>query len=150
MAAIELTMGYVSIIDDEDFNSLNQYNWWALDAHPRITYAGRWDRGIKPRRIIRMHHAVLGITAAELKERNLIVDHFDRDGLNNRKDNLRITTRSVNAFNSSRCDNAAGIYFDNYRLRYKCFILQPSKQFVGWYKTLDEALLAKEMFHEDH
>lgn len=149
MQEITLTKGYVTFVDDEDYESLAAHKWHVLDGHPWHRYAARWKPGSKPRQALRMHHVILGIDSQYLREEYLVVDHIDRDGLNNQRDNLRVTTRSVNAYNSERSDNAIGIYWDTVRLRYKTFILQP-KTFIGWFKSFDEAAAAQEAYRADN
>lgn len=140
MKEIPLTKGYIAIVDDEDYEAIACYNWHVLDSHPRIRYAARWSPGSYPfRYAIRMHHVVIGVSGQFLLDKCLVVDHIDRDGLNNRRDNLRIATRRINALNSERSDNALGIYYDTYRGMYKTVELQPIKKFVGWFNTFEEA-----------
>jgi uncharacterized protein YheU (UPF0270 family) len=139
---IKLTKGYEAIVDDEFFEEISRYTWYALDGHWRIVYAARWKPKTKPRITIRMHHVILGVDPLELKLNNLITDHIDRDGLNNQKHNLRITTRRENILNSVHCDNASGIYYEKGRDRYKLFKL-PDHQYIGTFKTYEETLEAK-------
>jgi hypothetical protein len=144
MRAIPLTRGYQALVDNSIFDRLIIYNWHVVDYHIRMSYAQRWIPGIKnPRKASRMHHEVLGIDPNYLRENNLVVDHEDRDGLNNQEYNLRIVTRRENALNSERADNALGIYWDTVRGQYKVMELQPAKRFIAWCKTLDEALIIK-------
>lgn len=141
---IELTKGYQAIVDGYMYKQLIQYNWYVLDSHPRIRYASRWLPGIKnPRKTQRMHHAVMNVTAEYLSNNFLVVDHEDRDGLNNQIDNLRIVSRRDNALNSARCNNAIGIYWDSIRVQYKVMELQPKKKFICWSHTLEEAMYVK-------
>lgn len=143
MKEIFLTRGYITYVDDEDFEELNVTPWYVLDSHPTIRYAARWQKPItKPRIVVRMHHQVLKINPLRLRIEGKVIDHIDRDGLNNQKANLRIATRSLNALNSERSDNALGIYFDSHRLKYKAIEL-PSKDFIGWFETFEDALEAK-------
>jgi hypothetical protein len=51
-----------------------------------------------------LHHLVVG------KQPHKIVDHRDRNGLNNTKNNLRFVTRSQNTFNSSVFNSTKGTY----------------------------------------
>jgi HNH endonuclease len=149
MQYIQLTKGYIAAVDDEDLDVINIHKWHALDSQLPVIYAARWIPGLKPRKALRMHHAILGISSKELKEDNLVVDHIDRDGLNNQKKNLRIVTRTINSINSERCDNAKGIYYDCNRHRYKAFLLNP-KVYVGTYRTETEAQQALTQFKLEH
>lgn len=143
MKTIPLTKGYSAVVDDEDYERVMLHNWHVLDSRPPNLYAATWKRPKTiPRVSLRMHHLVLGVEGPQINKLNLVVDHIDRDGLNNQKSNLRIVNRSVNAINSARCDNALGIYFDTVRLQYKAIEL-PGRKFIGWFHSLEEAYEAK-------
>lgn len=149
MQQIPLTKGFHAIVDDEWYDLLIQFKWHAIDSHPYIVYAARWKSGSKPRKAVRMHHVILGVDPIELVNQRLVVDHIDRNGLNNIKSNLRIATRAENILNSSHCDDARGIYYEISRNRWKAFCLQPTKVYIGTYKTYEEAYLAKVKYEED-
>ncbi|MDR3540348.1 MAG: HNH endonuclease [Desulfosporosinus sp.] len=149
MYYIRLTKNYITAIDDDMLEVLNQYLWHALDAHPRVVYAARWLSGVKPRRSVRMHHEIMGVTPEELNENNLVIDHIDGDGLNNQKHNLRIATREVNIRNSIHCFNAKGIYYEKVRDRYKAFSLYPVRTYIGTFRTYEEALEAKQNYADN-
>jgi hypothetical protein len=52
-----------------------------------------------------MHRLIMGVT-----DQKVLIDHVDRDGLNNRRSNLRIADRSLNAHNCKvREDSTTGI-----------------------------------------
>lgn len=55
MAIIQLTKGYETLVDDEFFEDLSQYNWYASGAE------GRPARRLKagPRKLIFMYHQIL-------------------------------------------------------------------------------------------
>jgi hypothetical protein len=146
MKTIHLTKGYQAIVDDEIFVLLSAHKWHVVNYHPRVSYACRWIAGTKsPRKASRMHHEILGVDPARLKEYDLVVDHADRNGLNNQKANLSVVTRRENALNSDRSDNARGIYWDTVRGQYKVMQLQPNRRFICWSKTVDEAIYAQHL-----
>ena len=92
---IELTQGKVAIVDDEDFEWLNQWKWYAV-RRGTIWYAVRTKR-LPKRRIIYMHRIIMEPPV------DLQIDHQNMDGLDNRRCNLRICTRSQNLMNSKKC-----------------------------------------------
>lgn len=84
MKKIKLTQGKYALVDDEDYEILNKYKW-----HLERDYAVRSTYN-KVRGRIRMHRQILNIN------KNLEVDHINRNGLDNRRINLRACTRSQN------------------------------------------------------
>ena len=94
MTEIKLTQGKVALVDDEDFEYLNQWKWHAHKEY-QTYYALRQSYSEFGKRTIqRMHHVVLGKPTSGLE-----CDHRDGNGLNNQRDNLRIVTKRQNAQN---------------------------------------------------
>lgn len=92
MKEIQLTKGKVAIVDDDDFEWLNQWKW---NFHKG--YAGRSayiDDG--KRRVLFMHREIIKTPIG------LITDHKDRNKLNNQKSNLRLCGKSQNRVNSNK------------------------------------------------
>lgn len=86
----------VIIVDDEDAHLLREFTW-SIDAIQRqygTVYAVR--RGIRPLRYL--HQLIMG----EPPREGLVIDHKDRNKLNNRRSNLRWATRSQNRVNSGK------------------------------------------------
>lgn len=78
---------WFTLVDDEDFEYLNQFKWQFTGG-----YATRYNR--KEKKGILMHREIMDTP------KELVVDHIDRDKLNNQKINLRNCTNSDNAKNS--------------------------------------------------
>lgn len=147
MNKIALTKGYSTIVDAEDYERLSIFKWFTLESSTSVVkYAARWIKGAKPRRLCRMHHIVIGVDPNFLWDKGLVIDHINRNGLDNRKENIRVVTRSINAFNSERSDNASGIYWDTIRGQYKVMQLRPVKFFIGWFHSFDAAVEAREFY----
>ncbi len=93
MGEIALTQGYVALVDDEDFEELNQYSWH-ISQNKHLIYAIR-NHPVYPnyRITVKMHRQVIRAQNGE------IVDHINGNGLDNRKENLRIVTGSQNCAN---------------------------------------------------
>ena len=90
MKKIPLSQGKVALVDDEDFERINQWKWYARkDGH---TYYALRNNGDKT---FLMHREILGAVPSGRPE----VDHQDHNGLNNQKTNIRWCTRSDNAMN---------------------------------------------------
>jgi hypothetical protein len=80
-----------------------------------------------------------------------IIDHIDGDGLNNRVENLRNTTGSVNQMNrrSHRAGRLVGSSFWKTRRIWRSQVNINGKVFIfGWFKTEEEAHLAFLFFKE--
>jgi hypothetical protein len=112
---ITLTRGQVTIVDDADFDWLNQWRWRASwSKYTRTFYAVRSAyRTHGPRDAVYMHRLILGLVKGDGK----IGDHIDPSStLDNRRSNLRVATISQNNSNCRlRRDNACGlkgVYFD--------------------------------------
>lgn len=104
MKEIQLTQGKVALVDDEDFERLNKWSW-STQKGPNTYYAFRRQvingKSVK----IWMHRFVSGIT-----DKNILVDHRNRNGLNNQKFNLRIACKSQNSSNRRSSKNSTSVY----------------------------------------
>lgn len=91
------------VVDDEDYEELNKYVWYAHRGG-NAYYAARNNKGIDNRhRYLSMHRVIMGAKRGEQ------VDHINGNGLDNRRDNLRICTNRQNVQNSKRRkDNKSG------------------------------------------
>jgi len=85
---IPLTRGQFTVVDAEDYLWLSQYQWFAEGTAGHF-YAVRKENG----RSIKMHRQIMNAPD------HLVVDHIDHDGLNNRRENLRICTFAENCRN---------------------------------------------------
>jgi len=94
MKEIQLTQGKTALVDDDMYEELNQYKWFAQKG--KITfYAARMSPSINGNRhVIRMHHEVIGIPP-----NGFMTDHEDGDGLRNLRSNLRHVTSRQNSQN---------------------------------------------------
>lgn len=88
--------GRVALVDDEDYELVMQYRWRLLESRRQgrlniVPYAITEVRRDGRRTSQLMHSMITGWP---------LVDHFDHDGLNNRRWNLRPATGSQNSANS--------------------------------------------------
>lgn len=74
-------------VDDSDYEFLNQFTWY-VKYYKHTSYAKTGHSEIS------MHRMILG-----LNDPKVLVDHKDKNGLNNQRDNLRIANKSTNAMN---------------------------------------------------
>lgn len=89
MKEIPLTRGYVALVDDEDYNWLNQWKWCA-DGNG---YATRSVGGKRTQKKLYMHRLV------NKTPEGLQTDHINRNRCDNRKENLKAVTPKENQQN---------------------------------------------------
>jgi hypothetical protein len=90
-----------------------------------------------------MHRFVLGISESE----KVKIDHIDRCGGNNQKNNLRIATSSQNMMNRCAARNTTskykGVYLKRKNNRWAAQIkFEKHRLHIGYFSTEDEAALA--------
>ncbi len=91
---------YFAQVDDEDYEWLNKWKWYAHSGeNDRTLYARRseWSPEFKKQITIRMHRFIMGLTNPKT-----MCDHKDGNGLNNQRSNLRACTSSQNGANRRR------------------------------------------------
>jgi len=103
MQLILLTQHKYSLVDDKDFDYLNQWKW-----HYKRGYAIRYDT--KRKKWIFMHRIIL--TPPDGFE----TDHINNNPLDNRRSNLRMVTHQQNIMNQKVSKNNTsgykGVYWD--------------------------------------
>lgn len=90
---VPLTQGEFAIVDDCDAEEILSHKWCVLIKRTGAMYATRSENG----KGILMHRAILGVT-----DRSVDVDHINRNGLDNRRKNLRECSRSQNMANKKK------------------------------------------------
>jgi len=137
---------YFAIVDDEDFDRINQFNWFIGNGYAQRVV----EKGNGKRDLFHMHRMVMNTPDG------MMTDHINHDTLDNRKSNLRVCTRQQNAFNIKKKKIAAskykGISQDRRDNSWNVRIGFNNKRIqVGWFKDEMEAAKAydqkaKELF----
>lgn len=145
MKQIPLTQGKYALVDDEDFEYLNQWKWHVTRKRSNW-YAQRWIG----KKSILMQNVILNLTEEER------ADHTDGDGLNNQRYNLRKATSLQNSRNR-RKRNYTKYPYKGIRLfgdKWQAYITIEKKQkHLGMYRTAEDAAamynqIAKQYFGE--
>ena len=148
MKEILLTKGLKAIVDDDDFDVLSDSKWRAMRNH-NTHYAVTGGKGN-----FRYMHRLL-CNACD----GLVVDHINGDGLDNRKENLRAVTLSINRLSSKPSKNNTsgfrGVVFEKRTGKWTASVTRriggKRKRFhLGTFKSPDEAHAAYLLFIKEN
>lgn len=92
---VPLTQGKVALIDVEDWERVSRYSWHIMKGDGGLLYAYAQIRIDGKRKHRALHRFILNM----IHSPRPFLDHKNRDGLDCRKDNLRIATNSQNLTN---------------------------------------------------
>lgn len=108
--SILLTQGKLTTVDDGDLEWLNQWKWYYVrDGRTGYAIRSQWDKVSQTRRHVQMAPAIMRRLLAECSG-EVVVDHINGDGLDNRRCNLRICTRAQNAANRRKQKGCSSKY----------------------------------------
>lgn len=119
------------LVDEEDQWLLDTYSWTINTQGYAHTHWNGWR--------IRLHHCIIGQPIPPL-----VTDHLDRNKLNNRRSNLRITTRTENYLNSEWSNQATYIYRQSSGSWYVEITRNRQRHYGGTYDTYAEAERARD------
>jgi hypothetical protein len=144
MKLIQLRKDKFVKVDDEDFEWINKLKWYASPSTGSLFYAKRFDSNKGERIAIFMHREILG-KYQEINSSH-IVDHINRDGLDNRKVNLRVCNRSQNSANTKlnkrNTSGFRGVTWDKEKKRWRATLMNNGKNFrLGRFKLKEMAAL---------
>ena len=138
---ITTNSGHEIEIDDDDFEMVKGITWYTMHS-PYTHYAmGREKGGRKDNRKYILMHRLLTNAPAGLE-----VDHIDHNGLNNKRSNLRVCTRSQNQRNRLRHKppkEGTGVYWHKKRMKWYARKFKDGKTYwIGAYETREDAMAA--------
>ena len=144
---IPLTQGMTAAVDDIDAD-LMRFKWHTK-FNDRQYYASRDEFRISKGKIIkiRMHQIILQRMIGRLLKPHEYVDHINGDGLDNRRENLRLATKSQNAMNArKRSDNSSGykgVTYHKQKNRWTAEIrVNKERIYLGCFTTPEDAYSA--------
>ena len=103
MKQIPLTQGQYALVDDADYDWLNQWNWCAnlMNGNFYVVRMSSMKNG--KRHIIRMHRQILELEYGDKRQG----DHVNHITLDNQRENLRICTLGQNQMNRVKQPNTS-------------------------------------------
>lgn len=150
MKYIQLTQGMQTAVDDDLYDWLNQWKWrYAKRVGGRKggdvvrTLHGYDNDGINKVVILKMASILCPVAPG------FVVDHIDRDPLNNQRSNLRRATYRMNVLNTSaRSNNRTGekhIHWAHAKQRYVVQLpVSLGHRSYAAFKTIEEAILYRD------
>ena len=141
---IPLTQGKIALIDDDDYEEISKYKWFA-NKRGKTYYAIRnstYENG--KRYLIYMHSIIAGTP------KGMETDHMNGNGLDNRKENLRFCSPMENTYNrpemkrkTPKFSKYKGVYWRKSRNKWHVRIQANGKrEYVGMYDDEIEAAKA--------
>lgn len=135
------TISGKAMIDLEDVERCRQHKWVITEMLGNTQYV----RSTINKKNVSLHRFVLGYSG------ELFVDHINRNGLDNRKSNLRIVSYSENSTNSKTRSNTneKNIYFKNNKYQVQ-IIRNYQNVYIKSFDTLGEAVAARDSFLSEY
>lgn len=137
---------YETVLDARDVQKVASYSWSLRTQFykygkplksPTVYISGSRPDGRGGQRCIYLHRLLMA------PPKGLVVDHINGDGMDNRRENLRVVTRAQNAQNRKTVRASSGVRNVYYRKRTGNWLVQihSNGQFLnfGTYPTLWEA-----------
>lgn len=127
-----------ALIDLDDVDKVKNIKWHRSDLQRSTYYCisnnSEWRR---------IHRLIMGVT-----DKDIVVDHINHNGLDNRKSNLRICTSGQNTCNCLTSKNNKsghkGVYWSKERKKWCAQISINNKtKGLGRYDTIEEAIEAR-------
>jgi hypothetical protein len=134
---IHLDKGKIAIVDEDDYNSLSQFEWKLGSGG----YARRWECSNGKVKTILMHREV------NKTPKGFDTDHINGNRLDNRKCNLRTATRSQNIMNQGSNKGTTskfkGVSWKSANKKWVAQIVKNGKSmYLGLYKSEEDAARA--------
>lgn len=135
---VPLTQGFESVIDDDDAELVSSFRWKVLKSARNHIYA--YGRSTETGCRILMHRLIMR------PPDDMVIDHINGDGLDNRRENLRVCTQSQNLGNSRKTHGVSrhkGVYWNKEHEAFHAQIGDCSAtKFLGHYASEDDAAIA--------
>ena len=146
MRRVVLTKGLFALIDDDDVDRVYAH-MWSVHTPRKDASSTNYAKACINGKMVSMHRFILNVTTGQ------VVDHINGDGLDNRKENLRIVTPNQNQHN--RKPNAGrqykGITFVEKLNKWRAGIkIDGKRKHLGCFVTAEEAAKAYDCAARKH
>lgn len=135
-----------ALIDDKDYKKVSKYLWFLNSGYVK---KGRNETHAL------LHRFILNLPKSSLGGNNRkVVDHINRNTLDNRRKNLRVVTHSENLLNgkigSRNTSGVMGVYIfkgkiEKYTRWGSYLFLNKKRIFLGTFKTKEDAISARKL-----
>jgi hypothetical protein len=135
MKEIRLTREKIALVDDEDYEFLNQFKWQShFDGHNWYVVRTAYN----PKRRIMMHRIIMNTP------KGLETDHIDHNGLNCQKNNMRNCTHNDNIKNKKPSGRSKflGVSYDKKNQIRANIKIKSIQKHLGYFKTEEEVAIA--------
>jgi hypothetical protein len=138
---IYLGEGEWTMVDSADYYKFGHFKWYVCGSGTSYYAVRSAKTGKRKTKIIRLHREIMEAPA------NRLVDHKNNDGLDNRRENLRLATHSENCCNRQKKSNTTsrfiGVSFIKAKKRWRVATKYHGKTiFIGYYDDEVEAARA--------
>ena len=139
VAYVPLSQGYEAIIDVDDVGIIEGFNWYAQVAkRHNLVYAVRGAILNGTKKQVSMHRQILNA------KDGFDVDHSNGNGIDNRRKNIRIATRSQNMHNKKMQHNNTsgykGVHWNKGRGKWQANIkVNDKRRYLGSFDTPEDA-----------
>lgn len=123
-----------TLIDLEDIDKVKNHRWGLTDRN-------KYAETRSPERV-KLHRFIMD------PPDDMVIDHINGDGLDNRKSNLRICTQAENTRNHSALSNntsgCTGVSYSKHNNKWHAYITHDNNRLtIGYYNTKEEAAEAR-------
>ena len=137
---LSVSQGLSVLVDESDLPILSDHSWHVVKTHNGVRYVNCTIMVNGKKKEVPMHRLLLKPLP------NQHVDHINRNGLDNRRINLRICTPSQNRWNSLPTIHSSkfkGVSWQTDRQRWRAQITHRGKKiYIGKYRSEEDAARA--------